>query len=244
MQNRIFSFDSAKAIKAQGYGYLNAIHYMAPASLAGVGNLCPDATESCKALCLGWHSGQAGMVANESDLNSVRKSRIDKARRFMRDRAAYMRDVVRSIELGIAKAERMGLQLCVRMNGSTDIAWEGIACERNGMRFRNLMEAFPNIQFVDYTKSARRVERVLPSNYWLTLSRHERNDDDVVRVVKSGKANAAVVFRSIPWQWNGIPVIDGDQHDLRHLDPKGVIVGLTPKGRKAKRDTSGFVVAA
>jgi hypothetical protein len=27
-----------------------------------------------------------------------------------------------------------------------------------------------------------------------------------------------------------------------HLDPKGVVVGLTPKGSKAKRDTSGFVV--
>ena len=28
----------------------------------------------------------------------------------------------------------------------------------------------------------------------------------------------------------------------RHLDPRGVIVGLSPKGTKAKRDTSGFVV--
>ena len=50
MENRIFSMDSTKAIKAQGYGYLNAIHYMAPAMMAGVGNLCPDATDSCKEL--------------------------------------------------------------------------------------------------------------------------------------------------------------------------------------------------
>lgn len=34
----------------------------------------------------------------------------------------------------------------------------------------------------------------------------------------------------------------GTVRDLRHLDPRGAIVGLTPKGRKAKRDTSGFVV--
>jgi len=27
---------------------------------------------------------------------------------------------------------------------------------------------------------------------------------------------------------------------LRHLDPKGVVVGLTPKGSKARRDLSGF----
>jgi hypothetical protein len=242
MQNRIFSFDSAKAIKAQGFGYLNAIHYMAPFDLAGVGNLCPNASDGCKALCLGEHSGQAGMVARDEDMNSVRLSRREKARRFMKDRAAYMRDVVRSIELGIAKADRMGLRLCVRMNGSTDIAFEGIACVRNGITYRNLMLAFPDIQFVDYTKNPRRLERALPSNYHLTLSRHEKNDADVVRIVSSGMANAAVVFETLPTQWNGLTVINGDEHDLRHLDPRGVIVGLIPKGRKAKLDLSGFVV--
>lgn len=244
MKNRIFSLDSAKAIKARGFGYLNAIHYMAPADIAGVGNLCPKATASCKALCLGWFSGQAGMVSHDAALNSVRQSRIDKARRFMGDRAAYMRDVVRSIELAERQAQRMGLRLCVRMNGSTDIAWEGMACERNGERFPNLMLAFPDIQFVDYTKIASRLQRQLPANYNLTLSRTEKNDGDVVRIVASGLGNAAVVFETVPAQWQGLPVIDGDAHDLRHLDPRGVIVGLTPKGRKAKRDVSGFVVRA
>ena len=34
MQNRIFSFDdNAKAAKAAAYGYLNAIHYLAPADV-------------------------------------------------------------------------------------------------------------------------------------------------------------------------------------------------------------------
>ena len=37
-------------------------------------------------------------------------------------------------------------------------------------------------------------------------------------------------------------MIDGDLHDLRHLDPKGVVVGLSSKGNKVKRDMSGFVV--
>ena len=241
MENRIFSVDSAKAVKAQGYGYLNAIHYMAPADVAGVGDLCPSRTPGCTAACLGWYSGQASMVAHDADINSVRQSRMDKARRFMRDRAAYMRDVVRSIELAERKAARMGLALCVRMNGSTDISWEGIACERGGARFRNLMDAFPHIQFVDYTKIASRMRRALPSNYHLTLSRTERNDATVADIVRAG-GNAAVVFDRVPAEWQGLTVIDGDTHDLRHLDPRGVIVGLTPKGRKAKRDTSGFIV--
>jgi hypothetical protein len=241
MQNRIFSIDSAKAVKAQDYGYLNAIHYMAPARLAGVGNMCGAATPSCIDLCLGWFSGQAGMVADDADLNNVRKSRIDKARRFMRDRQAYMADVVRSIELAQRQAARMALILCVRMNGSTDIPWEGVKCVRNGATYKNLMEAFPEVQFVDYTKIAARLLKPLPPNYSLTLSRTELNDAAVIAAVQTGH-NAAVVFESLPTQWNGLRVIDGDKHDLRHLDPKGVIVGLTPKGRKAKRDKSGFVI--
>ena len=47
--------------------------------------------------------------------------------------------------------------------------------------------------------------------------------------------------------YRGFTVIDGDQHDLRHLDASGgerksLIVALSPKGNKAKRDASGFVV--
>jgi hypothetical protein len=45
-----------------------------------------------------------------------------------------------------------------------------------------------------------------------------------------------------PALWNGFHTIDGDEHELRHLDGKGVVVALTPKGNKAKRDKSGFVV--
>jgi hypothetical protein len=242
MKNRIFSMDSAKAIKARGFGYLNAIHYMAPATLAGVGNLCPKATESCKALCLGWYSGQASMVAHETDLNSVRQSRIDKARRFMTSRAEYMRDIVRSIENAEKAARRKRLKLCVRLNGSTDIAWEGIACERGGVKFRSVYEAFPHIQFVDYTKIAARLIRPLPSNLHLTLSRTEKNESDAAKVL-AARGNVAVVFRGkFPRRYLGARVINGDEHDLRHLDPKGVVVGLSPKGSKAKRDRSGFVV--
>ena len=58
--------------------------------------------------------------------------------------------------------------------------------------------------------------------------------------------NVAVVFRkALPETWQGFQVINGDLHDLRHLDPRGeigTVIGLAPKGRKAKRDTSGFVV--
>ena len=44
----------------------------------------------------------------------------------------------------------------------------------------------------------------------------------------------------MPETYNGVAVFNGDDSDLRFLDPKGVVVGLYAKG-KAKKDTSGFV---
>jgi hypothetical protein len=63
--------------------------------------------------------------------------------------------------------------------------------------------------------------------------------------------NVAAVFHKVPERFvfpyhpdylsfAPIPVVNGDEHDLRFLDPKGCIVGLKAKGN-AKRDTSGFV---
>lgn len=45
----------------------------------------------------------------------------------------------------------------------------------------------------------------------------------------------------LPTSYMGYPVINGDETDLRFLDQKPCIVGLTAKG-KAKYDTSGFCV--
>ena len=239
MLNKIFSTDSPKAIKADAFGYVNAIHYMAPHTKGGVGNLCSHASPACIALCLGHYSGQASMVADlERDDNSVRKSRRDKAVRFMRDRSNYLRDMVRSIESEIRHAARVGKKLCVRLNGSTDIAWEGVRLDG-----RTIFELFPLVQFVDYTKNPRRFDRALPANYHLTFSRSETNEAECAQLLARGH-NVAVVFGAgKPRTFLGALVIDGDEHDLRHLDPRGgFVIGLTPKGRKAKKDTSGFVV--
>ena len=241
MKNTIFSTDSSKAKKSVEYGYYNAIHYLAPASTSGF-NLCPHASAACIASCLGWFSGQASMVADlENDLNSVRKSRLQKSQRFMKDRKAYMRDVVKSIELVIRQSHAKGLLPCIRLNGSSDIAWEGVACERAGVPYKNLFDAFPGVQFVDYTKNAARLKRALPANYCLTLSYSGENAQACQDALAAGH-NVAVVFDSLPALHWGFEVIDGDLHDLRHLDPRGVIVGLVPKGAKAKKSMDGFVI--
>lgn len=264
--DRLFSLDSAKAIKAQGFGFLNAILYMAPATAGGVGNLCPHASPGCVAACLGLYSGQAAMVKNSDDVRSVnptRTARILKAQAFMKDRPAFMRQLAIGIAHNARKARRKGFTLCVRLNGATDIAWEGCAVdidaetaaaiERCGYpcevkRFASLMHVFPNLQFVDYTKNPFRMTKqargILPSNLYLTFSRSETNESQSLDVLALGQNVAAVFGDGLPVTWRGYGVIDGDTHDLRHLDPRGGrVVGLTPKGLKAKRDrTSGFVI--
>lgn len=260
MLNRIYSTDSAKAIKAQVYGIVNGIHYMAPHALGGAGNLCPKASPGCIALYLGEYSGQAGM-ARDGELNSVRKSRRDKARRFMRERKAYMADVALATAQEFRRAANKGFGFVARFNGSTDVAAEGINVVVDAalaaklsklMRrdiaagvYRNLMILFPEIQFVDYTKISGRFGRALPSNYSLTFSLAENNHAEAIELLSRGVNVAAVFGGVMPETWNGFPVINGDEHDLRHLDPKGArgfVIGLAPKGSKAKKDKSGFVI--
>lgn len=252
---RLFSTDSAKAAKASGFGYLNAIHYVAPFTLGGVGNLCPNASAACVSLCLGHYSGQAAMVSDlEKGTNPTRESRKLKAQLFMRNRAEYMNRLARDIIKLDAQATRESLKLCVRLNGSTDIVWEKIRFALDEKTIKalrlpdnvrpsaTLLELFPAIQFVEYTKNPKRLGNA-PKNLDLTLSYSGENTVDCVAALQAGHNVAMVFAGGLPESFAGFPVIDGDKHDLRHLDAKGgYIVGLSPKGIKAKRDTSGFVV--
>ena len=82
-------------------------------------------------------------------------------------------------------------------------------------------------------------------NYHLTWSYSEANQKyaDYFKTALDKGMNVAVVFKNeLPVSYKNTRVINGDKDDLRFLDDKGVIVGLKSKG-KAKKDTSGFVIA-
>jgi hypothetical protein len=121
-----------------------------------------------------------------------------------------------------------------RLNGTSDIRWETVEVDGHA----NIMELFPTVQFYDYTKLVNR--RALPANYRLTFSLAENND---LAAWASGLNVAAVFKGKLPATFMGRPVIDGDETDLRFLDPVGIVVGLKAKG-KAKKDQTGFVRAA
>jgi hypothetical protein len=150
---------------------------------------------------------------------------------------------VKDIELAIKQSIKKNLIPVFRLNGTSDISFEKYEVVRNGVLYRNIFDAFADYQFYDYTKIlGRKVVDI--KNYSLTFSAADGNDNDVAKAINQGY-NIATVFGikktlPMPEEYMGLPVFNGDESDLRFLDPKGVVVGLYAKG-KAKKDESGFV---
>jgi len=237
-KRKLLTVANAKTIKGEKLGILTGILYLAPAMISGR-QVCPKASDGCKSVCL--------YTAGRGRFTSTQEARIAKTNLFFDDRAGFMAILADNIAAIIRKAKREGLTPAIRLNGTSDIAWEKISVVVDGVRFRNVMTAFPTVQFYDYTKIAGRKAAIALPNYHLTFSLAENNDQDAFTAIREGY-NLAVVMDlkkddDKPTQWGGYPVVDGDLSDVRFLDPKGGhIVALTAKG-EAKKDTSGFVRA-
>ena len=239
---------NAKTVKGDKAGdYATAIMYLAPASQSLMGNVCPMAqTAGCEMGCLS-KAGRAGMFT------SIEKARIAKTQRYFADRFAFMAELVRDIYKFTKRCAKHGVKPAVRLNGTSDIQWEiGHPVYRNGERFASIFEAFPEVQFYDYTKVYKRAYRKLPANYALCLSYSNANSayaDAVWKAAMETGTNIAVVYRTKELRDRLVadrgpaerPIINGDETDMRFTDPRGVIVGLYAKG-PAKKDTTGFVV--
>ena len=214
---------NAKTIKGDGDEYITAILYLKPSMM-----LCPM---SKKAHCLDGCLYSAGRGA----FNSVQESRTRKTMFLMEDRIGFMQTLQSDLDKFAKYCIKKDVQPVVRLNGTSD--WN----------FLEIIRDNPDIQFYDYTKVYNRLDKNLPSNYHVTLSYSEADTDYTKKVVDKAKAkgiNLAVVFRDknkIPTEFLGRKVIDGDQDDLRILDPDNVIVALYAKGQ-AKKDHSGFVI--
>jgi hypothetical protein len=227
---------NAKTIKGQQYGYMTGVLYLAPYKLSGY-NVCAMAEiAECHVPCL----NSAGRGA----FNSVQAARIKKTKLFFEDRDAFFALLIPSIRLLIRKASAASLIPLCRLDGTSDIQWENVSFTFEGVYYENIFAMFPDLQFYDYTKIPnRRVEHI--PNYDLTFSYSGvvAFQPYVKRAIDQGY-RIAVVFRKredIPAEFLGTTCVDGDDSDLRHEDPHGVVVALYAKG-KAKRDTSGFVV--
>jgi hypothetical protein len=236
MQKSLLTVDSnAKTVKGQKYGFMTGILYLAPVDISGH-QVCPMAkTAQCDKACL--------YTAGRGAMSSVQVARIKRAKSFFENRTEFMSIVIKDINRLVKRAAKKNMVPLVRLNGTSDIRWESVPVTVNGVDYPNLMAVYPEIQFYDYTKIANR--RDIPANYDLTFSYSGvlKYQKFVLQAMDQGMRIAAV-FRtraSIPAKFMGLQCIDGDNSDIRHVDPKGVIVALYAKG-KAKKDTSGFVI--
>lgn len=234
MRKNLLNIDqNPKTIKGQKYGFMTGVLYLAPSTLSGRNTCAMAEKAACAAACL--NSAGRGAFSN------VQKARIAKTNYYFDDRAGFMDNLAADIKLLAKKAAARGLVPLVRLNGTSDIKWENVPYKT----YPNIMAAFPNIQFYDYTKISNRDN--LPSNYDLTFSYSgvPQYQTYVKQAIIKGM-RIAVVFRrrdDIPANFLGLDCVDGDDSDIRHIDKQGVIVALYAKG-KARRDNSGFVVDA
>ncbi len=226
---KLLGIANTKTMKGEKLGYLTFIMHLAPSTLSGY-QVCPMASPGCSNACLN--------LSGMGKFSNVQAARIAKTRYFFEDRATFMAQLVKEIASAVKKATRQNLKAVFRLNGTSDIRWELYPVTQNGVEYRNVMEAFPAVQFYDYTKIPNR--RDIPSNYHLTFSRSEVNEMQALEMLLNGM-NVAVVFDTLPQKWAGVTVIDGTETDLRFLDDKFVVVGLVANG-KAKKDATGFTV--
>jgi len=241
-----------KTAKGMREGYMTFPLHLAPADLSGF-EVCAMRSVGCTKACLN--------TAGRGRFDAVQAARVRRTRWFFEDRVGFMSTLAREITKARGYAARKGYKLAIRLNATSDIAWHrvtvangipGVAYPYAGcddIPWPNLMNVFPDVQFYDYTKVAKRLTKeILPANYHVTFSLSEApgSEREACEVLAHGH-NVAVVFRNralverlLGTRYFGAVVIDGDQTDLRFLDPANSVVALYAKG-KAKADTSGFV---
>lgn len=199
-------------------------------------NTCTSASGGCINACL----NDSGYSELDGAWGVIKRCRVLKTLRYYADREGFMVLISHDIRRRAEACKAVGVKYVCRVNGTSDLPGLALA----------LAHQFPSVQFYDYTKHPKPWLREAP-NYALTFSRAEDNARDCLLAIQNG-VNVAVAFKLkrgalLPEKFMGRPVIDGDLHDHRWLDPKGpdgkgLIVGLRVKGRRNAKDTSGFLV--
>lgn len=242
---------------------------LAPATMSGF-NVCRYSGE-CAAICLAMTGRAANygdiQMTPKHQTGRIWLARIARTRLYFMQRDAFFWLLIYDLRrLENARLKTPEQKMVVRLNVLSDIPWE-----RTFPQIFKWFPNIQFYDYTkDYTRLRPFSKKKLPKNYHVTYSVSEKReliDQDLAR--KSGiqqwievdgrasvssldigkrivanRGGATLVFRfkdKIPTQFMGHPVISGDPHDLRFLDPKGVWVSLAAKGDAAYHDRSGFV---
>lgn len=140
----------------------------------------------------------------------------------------FMSILIFELEKSLRASTLLGLKLAVRLNVFSDIPWLMVAPW--------LFPAYPEVQFYDYFKElVMFLFYEIPDNYNLTYSWHEQADWSLCEAMLEKGINVSVVFKTreedeLPSAYQGYPVLNGETHDMRFLDPRGHVIGLKVKG--------------
>ena len=235
---------SAKMDKSGGAGFVSVVLHLQPAGVFDGLKTCPWATAGCIQACL----GNAGRMR----FGGALFARLWRTWLLIDHRDRFFEMLLSEIRGAQKRAGKKKLGFTARLNGTSDLSWETMLYQG-----RSVFEHLPNVTFYDYTKSPDRPLEVQIPNYHLVYSHNEDSDPtreceildrggSVAMVLDIKKESDLPEKILIGGKW--YPVINGDVTDLRHLDPRGVVVGLkyklafNRKTGKAITPPKGFVV--
>jgi hypothetical protein len=221
---RLLTADNTKTRKGEKRGFLTMGLSMSPHKTAGLGNVCTSA-----GLCIETCLDETGLG---SVFRSIHAYRAAKTWLWFNDKKLFWEILETDLARATRKADRENLELAFRPNMFSDNQYEKFPA------FRNLLDRFPAAFPYDYTKHHKRMFGSRPDRYHLTYSRSENRDQQAVECLDAG-FNVAVVFNHdenhLPETWFGFPVINGNENDIRFIDPPASVIGLPMKyGRLAQ----------
>jgi hypothetical protein len=202
--------------------------------------LCPTAIHKdldCK------EPGNCVRYGGNGRFDSVTECRERRTVYLRDDRASFTALLESEMTFLIQVAKLKGLKIAFRLNTFSDLNWN------------KLIRKFPDVIFFDYTKELPRFISFLksilapgttthPTNYHLCYSMHEHSSlKQVLSFIKRGGTVSFLYHGTIPETFHGIPVLDGDSHDLRCTDLPGHFIALHAKAgmRKLSNRASKFL---
>lgn len=229
-----------KVAKNGKLGIMTWVLHLAAGDMSGR-EVCPKRSPGCSAACLMYAGNPLYFAAKNA-------ARLKKTNLFFDRFDLFMNILALEIAAALKEAEKAKMEPSFRLNGTSDIVyekkrfnllpWVATKIGRSAEGKVSIIDLFSEVRFYDYTKIPKRTP---PKNYHLTFSESEINADEVATEMARG-LNIASVFpaKKVPETHLGRTVIDGDETDVRFLDPEGVVVGLRIKGSRGKADQTGF----
>jgi hypothetical protein len=141
---------------AKGRQVWLAVGYHAPVTVyqCGPGQHVPRCSPECIRFCLN-KAGRGGIFKKGEKTNAVQEARKWRTARFVSD-PDFFWDLDNEINRHANKASKLGLNACVRLNGTSDIDWIKATAFAG-----SLFGKWSGVQFYDYTKSFSRMMEFL-----------------------------------------------------------------------------------